>query len=231
MKLRSRKYKVASESPSYWPSFVDIMTTIALVFFFIMIVSSGTSKMFVDNIAEKRENLYAAIQEKLDASNVDENIIKFENGKIEIKTETFFESGKWELSDDGIALSNTLGNIFKELLSDEFISNEINYIEVIGHTDYMGDTISNRRLSTERAMSFLNSMVPMDSDLENQFGHKFKASGMSEFETNPTVEERNRTSYDDSTTADEQRKIEIRMVFSNSDLENAIKQRSKRNEQ
>lgn len=227
MKFRSRKYKVTSESPSYWPSFVDIMTTIALVFFFIMIVSSGISKMFVDNIAEKREQLYAAIQEKLDASNVDENIIKFENGKMEIKTETFFETGKWDLSADGLALSNTLGNIFKELLSDEFISSEINYIEVIGHTDYIGDTIANRRLSTERAMSFLNSMVPMNSELENNFGHKFKASGMSEFETNATIEERNRTVYDDPIAASEQRKIEIRMVFSNTDLEKAIEQRSK----
>lgn len=227
MKFRSRKYKVTSESPSYWPSFVDIMTTIALVFFFIMIVSSGISKMFVDNIAEKREQLYAAIQEKLDASNVDENIIKFENGKMEIKTETFFETGKWDLSADGVALSNTLGNIFKELLSDEFISSEINYIEVIGHTDYIGDTIANRRLSTERAMSFLNSMVPMNSELENSFGHKFKASGMSEFETNATIEERNRTVYDDPIAASEQRKIEIRMVFSNTDLEKAIEQRSK----
>lgn len=227
MKFRSRKYKVTSESPSYWPSFVDIMTTIALVFFFIMIVSSGISKMFVDNIAEKREQLYAAIQEKLDASNVDENIIKFENGKMEIKTETFFETGKWDLSADGVALSNTLGNIFKELLSDEFISSEINYIEVIGHTDYIGDTIANRRLSTERAMSFLNSMVPMNSELENNFGHKFKASGMSEFETNATIEERNRTVYDDPIKASEQRKIEIRMVFSNTDLEKAIEQRSK----
>ena len=54
MKVRRRKYKVTSESPSYWPSFVDLMTTISLVFFFIMIISSGISKMFVDNIAEER---------------------------------------------------------------------------------------------------------------------------------------------------------------------------------
>ncbi len=228
MKVRSRKYKVTSESPSYWPSFVDIMTTISLVFFFIMIVSSGISKMFVDNIAEKREDLYTAIQQKLDDNNVDKNVIQFADGKMNINTEAFFETGKWDLSNDGIALSQTLGNIFKDLLSDDFIYKEINYIEVVGHTDYIGDTIANRRLSTERAMSFLNSMVPINSELENNFGHKFKASGMSEFETNPTIEERNRTEYTDDPS--NQRKIEIKMIFSNSDLEKAIEARSKKNE-
>ena len=76
-------------------------------------------------------------------------------------------------------------------------------------------------------MSFLNSMVPMNSELENNFGHKFKASGMSEFETNPNVEDRNRTEYTDDPS--DQRKIEIKMVFSNSDLEKAIEARSKKN--
>lgn len=226
MKLRSRKYKITSEPQSYWPSFVDIMTTVSLVFFFIMIISSGISRLFVDNIAEKRENLYEAIQEKLDGNNVDENIIKFDKdkGNIDIKTETFFESAQWDLKSDGVELAGVLGGIFYDLLSDHKIESEIKYIEVIGHTDYAGTTIDNRRLSTERAMSFLNQMVPMNSDLENSFGHKFKASGMSEFETNPTKEERDRAGYD-AEAAKDQRKIEVRMVFTNSDIEEAIKER------
>lgn len=228
MKFRSRKYKITSEPQSYWPSFVDVMTTISLVFFFIMIVSSGISRMFVDNIAEKRENLYDSIQAKLDTSNVDDSIIKFDKdkGNMDIKTETFFDSGEWDLKSDGIDMANTLGNIFYDLLKDPSIEPEINYIEVVGHTDYAGTTIYNRKLSTERAMSFLNQMMPMNSDLENDFGHKFKASGMSEFETNTTKEERDRTNYDAEATKD-QRKIEIKMVFSNKDIESAVKERIK----
>ena len=38
MKVRSRINRRYEEIPSYWPSFVDIMTTVALVFFFIMIM-------------------------------------------------------------------------------------------------------------------------------------------------------------------------------------------------
>ena len=95
-------------------------------------------------------------------------------------------------------------------------------------SDYAGDTISNRRLSTERAMSFLNAMVPKDSKLENEFGGKFKASGMSEFETNPNKEDRDRKDYSkkDIESTKDQRKIEIKMVFSNKDLEEAIKSRT-----
>lgn len=226
MKFRSRKYKLATEEPSYWPSFVDIMTTVTLVFFFLLIVSSSISKNFVDNIAKNRIELYTAIQNKLDENGVDKEIMRFntETGKIEISTETFFESGKWDLMSDGIASAEILRNVFFALLSTEQIEKEIKYIEVVGHTDYIGGTINNRRLSTERAMSFLNSVMPMDSELENKYGHKFKASGMSEFETNPSKEERDRVDYEHD-LATPQRKIEINIVFTNSDVEEAVRER------
>lgn len=228
MKIRSRRYRMTSEEPSYWSSFVDIMTTVALVFFFIMIVSSGISRLFVDNIAQKREELYTSIQGKLDSNNVDKSVIQFDDkeGKINIGTETFFDSGEWNLKQDGTNTADMIGSIFYQLLSEPSIESQVQYIEVVGHTDYMGDTIYNRRLSTERAMSFLNQMMPLDSELENKFGQKFKASGMSEFETNKTKEERDRTNYDGD-DAQSQRKIEIKMVFSNKDIEDAVKERIK----
>lgn len=228
MKYRSRKYKTTAEQQSYWPSFVDVMTTVCLVFFFIMIITSGINKMFVDNIVDKRERLYDSIQSKLDSNNIDKNLISFdrEKGTIDIKTETFFETKLFDLKQDGIDVANTLSKIFYDLLSDPSIDNEVQYIEVVGHTDYIGNTIDNRNLSTQRAMSFLNTMVPMDSDLENKYGHKFKASGMSEFEVNQSKTDRDRVEYDDS-VASKQRKIEIRMIFSNKDIEDAIKLRSK----
>ena len=78
-----------------------------------------------------------------------------------------------------------------------------------------------------RAISFLNEIMPMNSELENNYGHKFKAAGMSEFETNPTAEERNKTGIPyDKDAYIEDRKIEIKMIFSNRDLEEAIKQRN-----
>ena len=165
MKVRRRKYKTEQEVPSYWPSFVDIMTTVTLVFFFILLTSIGISSIFVDNIAAERETVYDKIQGELN-------------------------------------------------------------IEIVGHTDFAGSTIHGRELSTERAISFLNEMMPEDSELENLHGEKFKASGMSEFENYASKEERDR-GYDEYNIEEtkKDRRIEVRMVFSNEDLEKAIKER------
>ena len=230
MKVRSRKYRIREEGQSYWPSFVDVMTAVTLVFFFLMIISMTLSSLFVDNISKKREEIYNCIQENLDKNNVNKDIMYFDRdeGKMVLNTETFFDTDKWILKGEGKNLANQFNNIFYFLLSEENIASEIEYIEVVGHTDYAGDTISNRKLSTERAMSFLNAMVPKDSKLENEFGGKFKASGMSEFETNPNKEDRDRKDYSkkDIENTKDQRKIEIKMVFSNKDLEEAIKSRT-----
>lgn len=230
MKIRSRKYRIREEGQSYWPSFVDVMTAATLVFFFLMIISMTVSSLFVDNISKKREEIYNSIQESLDKNDVNKEVMYFDRaeGKMVLNTETFFDTDKWVLKGEGKTLANQLNKIFYLLLNEKDIASEIEYIEVVGHTDYAGDTISNRKLSTERAMSFLNAMVPMDSPLENEFGGKFKASGMSEFETNPDKKDRDREEYskEDIERTKDQRKIEIKMVFSNKDLEEAIKSRA-----
>lgn len=228
MKFRRKSYKEVEESPSYWPSFVDVMSITALVFFFIMLLAMGFLTVFVDDISAKREKLYDRIEYELRENNIDENMISFnrEEGKIDIKTETFFDIDSSELKSDGILVADIFSEIFENLLIVEEINNEIDYIEIVGHTDYAGTTFDNRELSTMRAISFLNEIVPMNSGLEQGYGHKFKASGMSEFETNPTHEERNKdeAAYNkDDYIAD--RRIEIKMVFSNKDLEDAIKKR------
>lgn len=228
MKVRRRKYKTEQEVPSYWPSFVDIMTTVTLVFFFILLTSIGISSIFVDNIAVERETVYDKIQGELNQYAVNEEVMNFnrEEGKIDIKTETFFDSDSSVLKEDGKKLASELGDIFLKLLSNEDIKEKIDYIEIVGHTDFAGSTIHGRELSTERAISFLNEMMPEDSELENLHGEKFKASGMSEFENYASKEERDR-GYDEYNIEEtkKDRRIEVRMVFSNEDLEKAIKER------
>ncbi|MGL5066600.1 MAG: OmpA/MotB family protein [Sarcina sp.] len=230
MKLRRKNYKEIEESPSYWPSFVDVMSITALVFFFIMILAMGFLTVFVDDISTKREKLYDRIELELKENNVDSGMISFnrEEGKIDIKTETFFDTDSAELKEEGKRVAIMFGEIFEGLLDVDQINDEIDYIEIIGHTDYAGTTIDNRELSTMRAISFLNEIMPMNSDLEKKYGPKFKAAGMSEFETNPSHQERNQSEegYKKNEYAAD-RKIEIKMVFSNKDLEDAIKQKHK----
>lgn len=230
MKLRRKRYKQVEEAPSYWPSFVDVMSVAALVFFFLMILAMGFLTVFVDDISAKRESLYDKIEYELKQNNVDPNMIKFnrEEGKIDITTETFFDTDSAEIKEDGKQVAKIFEDIFYKLLENEEINKEIDYLEIVGHTDYSGTTFDNRELSTMRAVNFLNEMVPMNSNIENKYGDKFKASGMSEFETNRTVEERNKSEENynkDDYVSD--RKIEIKMVFSNRELEETIKKKFK----
>lgn len=74
-------------------------------------ISNGISKSFkigMDNVADKRELLYDKIEMKLNKNNIDESIINFnrEKGKIEINTETFFDSGVSMLKEDGIEMAS-----------------------------------------------------------------------------------------------------------------------------
>lgn len=226
MKIRRKRDK--DGEVTYWPSFVDIMAIVCLTFFFLMILAMGLLTVFVDDISSKRADLYDKIELKLEENNVDPSVIHFnrDKGKIEILTETFFDRDSYELKIDGDDVADMLSGIFMELLSDKDIEAEIEYIEVVGHTDFLGTTVYGRTLSANRAVSFLNKMVPENSELENLYGQKFKASGMSEFENYATKEDRDRTTeeYDVEATKKD-RRIEIRMVFNNRDLEDAIKLR------
>ncbi|MBU5900192.1 hypothetical protein JVW24_24035, partial [Vibrio cholerae O1] len=63
------------------------MTTVTLVFFFILLTSIGISSIFVDNIAAERETVYDKIQGELNQYAVNEEVMNFnrEEGKIDIK--------------------------------------------------------------------------------------------------------------------------------------------------
>ena len=230
MKARNRRYRSAHEPQSYWESFVDIMTSTALVFFFILILALGYLTVFVEDVAQERASLYVTVEQSLQQQKANPEVIDFDKneGRIIIKTESFFDLGQYTLKEDGIKTANMLNGVFLNLLKDKNIENAVQYIEVVGHTDFIGNTIDNRELSTERAVSFLNAMMPIESELENSYGAKFKASGMSEFETNntKTLRDRGQDQYNEEATKKD-RKIEVRIVFKDDNINNAIKERIK----
>jgi len=231
MKARSRRHRANYEPQSYWESFVDIMTSTALVFFFILILDLGYLTVFVEDTAEERADLYVNIESALSQQQANPEVIDFDKseGRIIIKTESFFDLGQFTLKEEGINTANMLNEVFSKLLKDKNIENAIQYIEVVGHTDYIGNTIDNRELSTQRAVSFLNAMMPMDSELENTYGYKFKASGMSEFETNATkqLRDRGQDQYNEEAT-EKDRKIEVRIIFKDDNINNAVKEKVKK---
>ena len=245
MKVRRRKYKISEKKEGYWPSFVDAMTATTLVFFFLMIVSIGMTSIFSDDIAKNRQDLYNRIDKSLADMNVSEDIIKFNRdaGAIEVYSETTFEKNKDIVKAQGKDVADKLENIFYNLFSkdgnEDTIAKNIDYIEVVGHTDYAGSTSKGRMLSSKRAAAFLNEMVPENSELEKSFGNKFKSSGMSEFESYGAKNGDNDfkdviswtdAGYDENTPPNKAaRKIEIRIIFNNDELEKLLGDRMKIN--
>lgn len=217
MKVRTRSSKKVKERTNVWPSFVDIMSTVSLVFLFIMMFSLA---MFVqvrentDNIAKQRDELYRKIESELKPTLGDD--VVYEDGLLQIKSSILFEVDSSKLSEKGKVAAIKLGDAFLEVLEDKENREKIETIKVIGHTDNNADAQYNRTLSTERAVSFLNQML-RDNKKNLSYGEYFEASGMSKYCPkegdiyNQTEKQRQNN-----------RRIEIKIMFSDKDIMNLI---------
>lgn len=244
MKQRARIRAI--EDFNYWPSFVDVMTIISLVFFFLMIVSVvltyakydesqknnveyerlkteverlnkklKENEKNIDNIAEQRKDLYEDIVDKLKIT-LNDNVV-FNEGRIDINSDVIFAINSSDLSSGGQILASQVADAFYNLLSDENYNQKVESIEIRGHTDNVGGGEYNRKLSTERAVSFLNCMLQDGSKYE-AFATKFKASGMSKYEpSSGSVQSQSKEDMDKN------RRIEIHIKFVDDDIAKAIK--------
>lgn len=224
--MKIRKLRKDEDEVNYWPSFVDVMSTISLVFFFIMIISIAITYTKyreirstydqIDNIGEERKKLYEKIEKTLKPKLGDN--VSFVDGKLEIKTEVLFEFGKADLTPKGKEIARQISEAFYELMKDPLYREKIQSVEIRGHTDNVGLGTTNRFLSTNRAGSFLNEMIPDGSQYE-EIAYKFKASGMSKF-----VPKENGGTVQDQTPeqASQNRRIEIYINMSEDDIVNAI---------
>lgn len=227
MKIRSRNYKALDKKENFWTPFVDIMSTIALVFFFIMLIFTGlvygkykiikNTYDQIDDIAKKRSELYEKVEKKLKPELKDNIIFDKEKGKLEIKTEVLFAVDSYKLTWQGKVIARKVSEAFYDLLENKEYREKIDSIEIRGHTDNTYKSDYNRFLSTDRATSFVNEMLPNDSKYE-KYASYFKAGGMSKFVpkegtvNNQTVKQK-----------EQNRRIEIYINVSNKDIEKAIK--------
>ena len=221
MKVRTRSFKKVQKEGSVWSSFVDIMSTVCLVFFFVMILAIG---MFVkvkdayDNIAKQREELYMSIEKELKPTLGEK--VSYDNGKLEITSSVLFQTDSWGLTDDGIYVAQQVGEAFIKILNNPDYAKKIESVGIIGHTDNDADGTYNRTLSTNRAVAFVNAMLN-DSKSDSPFGQYFLASGMSKYE--PIQGDINSQNEDQKQM---NRRIEIKINFSDSDIVKAITQRN-----
>jgi len=221
----NRRYR--DEEHNFWTSFVDVMTTISLVFFFLMIISIAITYTKykqvqvaydkIDDIGQKRKELYEQVEKTLKPKLG--NNITFSDGKLEIKTEVLFETDKYIVTPEGQNMATQISEAFYELLENKVYNAKIQSIEVRGHTDDSGEGNYNRYLSTNRATNFLNAMIPDGSKYE-KYAYKFKSSGMSKFVPKPGC------GAPGSETPEQKaqnRRIEIYINVSDEDIAEAIK--------
>lgn len=211
---------------NYWSSFVDVMSTIALVCIFMMIIFTtviygkysnlkNTYNKF-DDIGKNRALLYEKVEKELKPQLGEYIVFDKKSGVIEINTEILFAVDSYKLTDQGKELARLLGSVLINFLSNDQYKDKIESIEVIGHTDNTYTGNYNRFLSTDRAGAFINEMLSGKDEVT--YGKFFKASGMSKFSPKAgtvekqTVEEENLN-----------RRIEVCINFNDSDIEESIK--------
>ena len=246
--MKKKAYKNEKEEETFWPSFVDVMTTISLVFFIIMIIAISityirnkqisstynkvlsekkqllrkyktikvTSQM-IDDIAGKRMKIYEDLERELKPQLGNNIEFDKEKGRFDIKTEVLFPVSKYELTKQGKGIAHSISEAFYNFFENSKLAKNIESIEVRGHTDNRLNGEYNRFLSTNRAASFINQMIPNNSKYE-KYAKYFKASGMSKYEPKfGTVASQNNNDMAQN------RRIEIYIKLKDKDIENAIK--------
>ena len=218
MKVRTRSSKKVKDKINVWPSFVDMMSAVSLVFLFVMMFSLA---MFIqikektDNISEQRDQLYKKIEQELKPTLGDDVI--YEDGILQIKSSLLFKTDSSKLSKKGKEAAKEIGDAFIEVLEDKENREKIESIKVVGHTDSDYDAQYNRTLSTERAVSFVNQML-RDKKKDSAYGAYFEASGMSKY-----CPKEGEVDKQTKAQKEKNRRIEIKIVFSDDDIAKFIR--------
>ncbi len=143
-----------------------------------------------------------------------------EEQRLDIGSDILFDKSQYVLKPEYVDTVTEIGDVLFEII-DEYAASEqlvrLESIEIIGHTDSDGTGPDNLVLSTNRASSFINEILPEGSRQQTRYGAYFKASGMSEFEP----KEGSLTLQTDEQMA-ANRRVEIRINFDDRDIERAI---------
>lgn len=93
MKIRKKNFKKTKESQNFWPSFTDMISTIALVLFFLMLIAYMQSIVFGKNIQQTQKQLEESNLEikradkklRLLKDEIKETMAEVEEGEIALK--------------------------------------------------------------------------------------------------------------------------------------------------
>lgn len=300
MKLRRRNFKKDEDNENFWPAFTDMISTIALILFFLMLLAYiqnivtgknfefakkqliDTEKRLEESMAEisraekklrlikdelkdtKAEIEDGEIALKLSEEQIDEQrqiiaesnrelgelrsklqgvavlrldvlrkvknsvekelgetndqgeelVLISDNGNIIINEGLVFDFGSSQLKPEGKKLLVQLAQAFERVLDDGSIKANIDAINIQGHTDDVGSSVSNRELSSDRSRAVVDYLMSSNNDLENKYGRYFVASAYSEF--------RPLSSGTSESDKAKNRRIEISIILKDSHVQNVI---------
>jgi len=137
-----------------------------------------------------------------------------ENGNIVIEESLVFESDSYSIRSEGKRFLDSVAKAFAKVLGDPNVRQNIDAIQVQGHTDEQGSVTYNRELSARRANAVLDYMFAADSQLEQTYGGYFASSAYSEFR--PLNPEHNEAAYKQN------RRIEISVVLKDASVRDII---------
>jgi len=293
MKKRVRRFGGTEPEENFWPSFTDMISTIALILFFLMILAYignlvlsqnwnvtqsqledanvqiskredklrlledevdkttaelekgqvalrlsedeidrqkdiiaasnqelGTLRSNLQGIAVLRINILEKVKESIEEelgskNDSGEDLVAIaDNGNIVINESFFFEPGSSSVKEDGKELLGELASAFEKVLDDGSIRNNIDAINIQGHTDAVKGVINNRDLGANRSSNVVKYMMRKNPDLESKYASYFMSSSFSEFrpiENNEDVKDRSKN-----------RRIEISIILKDSEIQDLI---------
>ena len=188
---RSSRRNSLEEELNLWPAFTDLMTNMAIIVFFIMLLAfvqniislqqAKESTKELENIVGVREKIKRVVEEGF-KKEIGEGKIRVGPGaKFTVEENIVFDSGQSQIKPEGQEVLGRLANAFQKVLDDKSIRENIELISVEGHTDNEGSADVNWELSAQRATGVIQLMHSRNTALGSKYASYFGATGFSKF--------------------------------------------------
>lgn len=181
----------------------------------------GDMRTKIESIAVIRLSILETVKEAIEAELKNTNIASDgsqvligNNGNIILNNTLLFSSNASNIGRDGKVLLDQLAVVFEKILDDRTIRENIDAIQIEGHTDVENTSEYNRDLSAQRAISVVNYLLQTNDDLEKKYGKYFVASAFSEYR--PLVAGRSEEALAQN------RRIEISIILKDSNIQSII---------
>ena len=158
------------------------------------------------DMAYLRVSIVEKIQESLSEVMGDASAVSIgSNGNLILNSSVLFDTGSSDLKPESTYMLDQLVPVFVSFLEDDENAKYVDSIVISGHTDSVGSSENNRKLSTDRANSVLNYLMLVNDGVLENYAEYFSASGYGE--TRPVA------SNDTEEGRTQNRRIEISIIL------------------